>query len=261
MTYLKGERCSAAKGYLHPVASRTNLTIEINAEVERIVLENNQATGIVYHQKGQRHEVKANKEVILSAGAYNSPKVLMLSGIGNGDELKRYGIPVVKHLAGVGQNLQDHLVSFAIFNSSYKKTLDAAENFPVVFKNLFNYLVHKKGPFNSNVGEAGAFVKSSPDQPVPDIQYHFGPVYFVEHGFASPKKGNGYSIGGKTLNPGSRGTVSLASSNYRTAPLIDHNYMSTDDDVRRAIWGYKLADKIGMTKAFATLSYGKLYAG
>ncbi len=250
VTNTNGERCSAARGFLHPVMSRSNLTLEMNAEVEKIVIENNKATGIIYHQNGKSHEVTASKEVILSAGAYNSPKVLMLSGIGNSDELKKHNIPVVKHLAGVGQNLQDHMVYFAIFNSNDKKTLDSAENFPVVIKNLFNYLVFKKGPFSSNVGEAGAFVKSSPEQPAVDTQYHFAPAYFVEHGFNSPKKGNGFSIGGKVLNPSSKGTVALASSNYKDSPLIDHNYMSTEDDVSRAVWGYKLAAKLGMTKAF-----------
>jgi len=147
---------------------------------------------------------------LLSAGAYHSPQILNLSGIGDGDALKKHGITVHKHLPGVGQNLQDHLVYFAIFDTNYKKSLDSAENFPGVIKNLFNYLAFKKGPFSSNVGESGAFVKSSPDQPAIDIQFHFAPNYFVEHGFKNPKTGNGYSIGGKVLNP-SRPKQSLKS--------------------------------------------------
>ena len=249
VTNINGERCSAARAFLHPIASRANLTIEVNAEVERILLDNNCATGVRYHQNGQAIEVSANKEVLLSAGTYNSPKVLMLSGIGDGEELKKHNIPVLRHLPGVGKNLQDHLVSFTIFNSSYKQSLDSAENFPVILKNLFNYLVLKKGPFCSNVGESGAFVKSSPDQPSPDIQYHFGPVYFIEHGFQKPK-GNGFSIGGKVLSPTSKGTVSLTSSNYKSGPAIDHNYLSTSDDVQRSIFGFKLATKLGLTDAF-----------
>jgi len=250
VTHKNAERCSAARGYLHPVADRPNLTIEIHAKVERILIEEGAATGVVYHQNGASHEARAGKEVILSAGAYHSPQMLNLSGIGNGDELKKHGIAVMKHLPGVGQNLQDHLVFFAIFNSSYKNSLDSAENFPVVFKNLFNYLLFKKGPFSSNIGEAGAFVKSSSDQPANDIQYHFAPNYFVAHGLENPSKGNGYSIGGKVLNPSSKGTVALGSADFRDAPLIDHNYMSTDDDVQRSVWGYKLAQKLGQTDAF-----------
>lgn len=250
VTHKNGERCSVANGYLHPIMNRSNLTVEINATVERILIENETATGVVYHQNGKSHEVKASKEVLLSAGAYHSPQILQLSGIGDGDELKKHGIPVVKHLPGVGQNLQDHLVYFAIFNCNYKNSLDSAENFPAILKNLFNYLAFKKGPFSSNVGEAGGFVKSSPDQPAIDTQYHFAPNYFVEHGFQNPPKGNGYSIGGKVLNPSSKGTIKLQSANFKAAPLIDHNYMSTEDDVRRAVWGYKLAEKLGRTDAF-----------
>lgn len=250
VTHKNGERCSTARGYLHPIANRSNLSIEINAKVERIVIEDGAATGVVYHQNGKAHEAKANKEVLLSAGAYHSPQILNLSGIGDGDALKKHGITVHKHLPGVGQNLQDHLVYFAIFDTNYKKSLDSAENFPGVIKNLFNYLAFKKGPFSSNVGESGAFVKSSPDQPAIDIQFHFAPNYFVEHGFKNPKTGNGYSIGGKVLNPSSTGTVKLSSGNFMDAPSIDHNYMSTEDDVRRAVWGYKLAEKLGLSDAF-----------
>jgi len=108
VTHKNGERCSAAKGYLHPIKGRSNLDLKINAKVERIVIENGAATGVVYHQNGQSHEVDANAEVILSAGAYHSPQILNLSGIGHGDELKNIGINVEKHLPGVGKNL--HLV-------------------------------------------------------------------------------------------------------------------------------------------------------
>ena len=256
VTNKNGERISAAHGYLHPVSKRKNLTIEINAKVERILIKDKKAVGVVYHQNGKSHQVKATKEILLSAGAYHSPQILKLSGIGNGEELKKNNITVVKHLPGVGENLQDHLVCFAIFNSNYKKSLDVTERFPMVFKNLFDYFVFKKGPFTSNIGEAGAFVKSSADQLAPDIQYHFGPAYFIEHGFKTPKTGNGYSIGGKVLNPTSKGSITLASANYNDAPLIDHNYLSTDDDVKRTIWAYKLAEKLGQTNAFKPYNSG-----
>jgi len=250
VTHKNGERCSTAVGYLRPVIKRQNLTVEINAKVERIVIENQTAKGVVFHQNGKSHEVMANKEVLLCAGAYHSPQILQLSGIGDGEDLKKHNIPVVKHLSGVGKNLQDHMVYFTMYNSSFKGSLDSAENFPTILSKLYKYLVHKKGPFSSNLGEGGAFVKSSPDQPAIDTQYHFAPNYFASHGFENPAKGNGYSIGGKILNPTSKGTVSLASADYKVAPVIDHNYMSTDDDVKRSIWGYKLAQKLGETKAF-----------
>ncbi|MEO1434381.1 MAG: choline dehydrogenase [Bacteroidota bacterium] len=256
VTHKNAERCSTAVGYLHPIAKRSNLTIEINAKVERITIENGVATGVVYRQKGKSHTATAAKEVLLSAGAYHSPQILNLSGIGNGDDLKKLGIAVHKHLPGVGENLQDHLVFFAIFDCNYKQSLDSAENFPMVLKNLFNYLVFKKGPFASNIGEAGGFIKSTPDQPAVDVQYHFAPNYFVEHGFANPTKGNGYSIGGKILNPSSKGSVKISSANFNDAPLIDHNYMSTDDDLQRSVIAYKIAQQLGNTKAFEAYRTG-----
>lgn len=256
VTNLKGARCSAARAYLHPAAEREQLTIRTNAQVERILTEEQRATGVVYHQNGQSGEAKARREVLLCAGAYNSPQILQLSGIGDGKELQQHGIPVVKHLPGVGKNLQDHLVYFSIFNCNYKKSLDAAERLPGLIANLLNYIVFKKGPFSSNIGESGGFVKSSPDQPVVDTQYHFAPNYFVSHGLNNPKKGYGYSIGGKVLNPTSKGTVKLASGNFRDAPAIDHNYLSTDDDLRRAIWGFKLSESLGMSRAFAPYRTG-----
>ena len=251
VTHKNGSRCSAAHAYLHPASSRSNLSIETEAMVSRIKIENDQAVAVVYQCNGIEKEAKANKEIILCAGAYNSPQILQVSGIGDGEDLKKAGVDLIKHLPGVGKNLQDHLVYFSMFNSSYKGTLDRAENFPVVIKHLFNYIAYKKGPFSSNLGEAGAFVRSSKDQPASDTQFHFAPNYFAEHGFANPEKGNGYSIGGKVLNPTSQGTVKIASANAAIAPLIDHNYLSTADDLKRSIWGYKLGYKLGMSSAFA----------
>jgi choline dehydrogenase len=251
VNHINGERCSVVVAYLDPASERANLTIEINAQVEKIVIENKVAKGVVYQQDGVSHEVHATKEVLLSGGAYNSPKILMLSGVGDEKELKKHGIPVAHHSPHVGKNLQDHMVFFTVFHSTYELTLDSAEKEPHVHKNLPDYLESKKGPFASNIGEAGAFVKSSEQMPNPDVQYHFAPTYFVQHGFKNPKEGNGYSIGGKLLNPTSMGTVELASSNYQDKPLIDHNYMSTEDDVKRSIWGYKLGMSLGITKAFS----------
>ncbi len=256
VTNKNGSRFSAADAYLHPASKRTNLTIETNAKVTRILIEKESAVGVEFQQNGLTHKYVANKEIILCAGAYHSPQILQLSGIGDGKDLKNLGIPVIKNLKGVGKNLQDHLVYFAMFHSSYRKSLDAAERFPNIIKNLFQYLIFKQGPFNSNIGESGGFVQSSNDQPAVDTQFHFGPAYFEEHGFKGPKTGNGYSIGGKVLNPSSNGTVKLSSARHDVAPAIDHNYLATEDDMRRSIWGYKLAYKLGMTDAFAPYRKG-----
>jgi choline dehydrogenase len=257
VTHKNGARCSAAVGYLNPVKNRTNLTILTNAEVEKITIENKVATGVVFHHKGKAMVVKAKKEVLLSAGAYCSPKILMLSGIGDEKELNTHQITTKHHLEGVGKNLKDHYVFFTIFSSTYKNTLDAAERFPAVLKNLFNYFTTKKGPFSSNIGEGGAFVKSSEKEKAPDVQYHFAPNYFLNHGFSNPTKGNGFSIGGKILVPKSSGTIGLNSNSYKDDPKIDHNYMSDPEDVKKAVWAYKLTQRLGESTAF--LPYFKSY--
>lgn len=250
VTHKNGARCSTAFGYLKPVRSRKNLTVVTNAQVSKISIEDKIATGVIFYQKGNKNTVKASKEVLLSAGAYCSPKILMLSGVGNKEELAKHTIPLKHNLPGVGKNLKDHYIFFSMFNSTYKNTLDVAERFPMIFKNLYQYLVSKKGPFSSNIGEAGAFVKSSDKEKVPDIQYHFAPNYFINHGFDNPKKGNGFSIGGKVVLPKSMGSVSLKSNNYMDDPLINHNYMDDPDDVKKAVWAYKFCQDLGESNAF-----------
>ncbi len=256
VTNTNGARCSAAAAFLRPALGRPNLRVETEALAHRVIIENGRAAGVEYEQKGRKKRALANREVILSAGAYNSPQLLMLSGIGDGAELKKHGIEVQIHVPGVGQNLQDHLVYFAIFNSSFRKSLDSAEKFPGVLRHLYQYLIHKRGPFASNIGEAGGFFRSAPEEPAPDSQIHFGPCYFLEHGFRNPKKGNGYSIGGKVLIPKSRGSVRLASASPSDSPAIDHNYLSDEDDLRKSILGYKVCQQIGMAKAFAPYRTG-----
>jgi choline dehydrogenase len=250
VTQKNGRRWSAATGYLKPVLKRSNLTVATEAEVDVIKIEKNKAIGVVFYQNNRKTEVVARKEIILSAGAYNSPKILLRSGIGDGEDLKKHGIAVQHHLPGVGKNLQDHLLALAIFDSHYKKTLDAAERFPGVLKNLFQYLTAKKGPFSSNIAEAGGFAISSDEEPTVDVQFKFAPAYFMEHGMRNPKTGNGYSIGATVLNPRSRGSVTLASPDRNDAPLIDHNYLSDPYDAKRAVWAYKLTQKLGMARAF-----------
>ena len=212
-------------------------------------IENGQATGVSYSQKGNEKNALASKEIILCAGAFNSPHLLMLSGIGDGDILRDFGIEVKKHLPGVGQNLQDHLSVLTCFSVSSKISLDREEDFPVVIKNLWKYFVNKKGPFTTNVGEAGGFIKTTPELKAPDLQYHFGPAYFIEHGFVKPK-GNGYSMGPQLLRPESSGEVRLQSADPRDDILIDPKYLSAEADLQLLIKGVRIAQKIGMAEAF-----------
>lgn len=250
LTQKDGKRCSAAVAFLKPVMNRPNLTVITGAEVQKIDIENKQAKGITFLHKNQKKSAEAGKEVILSAGAFNSPQILMLSGIGEAAELMQHGIQIQQDLPGVGKNLQDHLLVGAAVNAAKPVTLDSAESFPQVLGNLWKYLVHKKGPFSSNVAEAGGFVKTLPNLEAPDIQYHFAAAYFVGHGFDNPK-GNGYSLGPCLLTPESRGTVKLQSANAKDKVLIDPRYLSEEEDVQTLLRATRIALKILEQPAFA----------
>ncbi len=250
VTQANGARCSAATAFLHPVRQRRNLHIMTGALAQRVILENGKATAVEFEHKGAVDQLTAKREVILSAGTFKSPHLLMLSGIGRGEELIKYGIPVRHHLPGVGKNLQDHLVYFCIFDSSFNQTLDAAGRFPASLLHLFTYLSKRQGPLTSNIGEAGGFFRTTPDEPCPDQQIHFGPCYFVEHGRGNPARGFGYSIGGKVLTPASRGSVGLASARPYDPPLIDPGYLSDARDLQKSVAGFRFCQRIGLTHAF-----------
>lgn len=245
-----GRRESAATAFLHPVRQRSNLAVISKAEVQRILIEDGTAKGVVYQLGGKEIIARANREVILSAGAFNSPQLLMLSGIGDGEQLQAFGIAVNKHLPGVGQNLQDHLLGGVLFHCKQKITLDSAEKFPQVLGNLWAYFAKKRGPFTSNVAEGGGFVHTQEGLKAPDMQFHFAPAYYVQHGFKNPKTGNGFGIGATLICPESRGEVRLASANPKDAPLIDPRYFSNERDVQTMIRGSKIAKDILMQPAF-----------
>lgn len=256
VTQYQGSRWSAAQAFLRPVLGRENLDAVIQARVDRIAFAGHRAREVHYTKGGRQRVASCTGEIILCAGAYNSPQLLMLSGVGDADHLRKHRIPVVQHLPGVGRNLQDHYVFFAVFDSSYPHSLDGADRFPRFFRHLFQYYTARRGPLTSNLGEAGGFIKSSPDQPAPDIQFHFAPAYFLRHGQDNPRRGHGFSIGGKVLNPLSTGTVRLCSANPADPPVIDHNYLSDVHDLERSIWGYQVAERLGMARAFKPFRRG-----
>ncbi len=169
----------------------------------------------------------------------------MLSGIGPGSHLQNLGIPVIVDLPEVGKNLQDHLVVGIYYPCNKIATLDSAET----FGNLLQFLLFKKGPFTSNVGEAGGFVKTQPDLQQPDLQFHFVPAYYINHGFIKPQ-GQGFTIGSTLIKPKSRGYINLRSSDPFAAPLIQPNYLTHETDWQVLIRGLKLSRRIAHTVAF-----------
>lgn len=240
VTQKAGKRMSTAGAFLKPALSRKNLTVLTKAEVESLIWTGERVSGIKYRKKGVVEIAEATHEVILSAGAYNSPKLLLLSGIGPAGDLQQLGIPVRKHSPGVGKNLQDHLIVPMVFDTYAQSTLETAKS----VKSLVNYLLWTEGPLSSNVAEAGGFIKTLPHLPAPDIQFHFGPGYFYNHGFGIPTKGHGYSLGPTLLQPESTGEVKLASPQPSSAPLIDHQYLSGSEDVETLVRGVQAGMKI-----------------
>ena len=181
----------------------------------------------------------------MSAGAIGSPHLLLLSGVGPAAQLEPLGIPVAAELPGVGENLQDHL-SVGV---SYFCTQPISLNNIETLGNLMKFMIARNGPLTSNIAEAGAFVKSRTDLAECDVQFHFGPVLYVDHGFTKPG-GHGFSIGPTLLNPKSRGRITLRSANPLDAPAIDPGYLSDAADLAPLMEGVKLARRIADARAF-----------
>ena len=247
VTQKDGQRHSTAAAYLKPATSRDNLRVETDALAKRLLFDGKRCTGVAYLQNGQAVEATANREVIVSGGAINSPQLLMLSGIGDGDHLRSMGIPVIHHLPGVGQNLFDHLVFWLGFVC----------NAPITLANVKTpessaaYVRSKMGPLTSNLAEAGGFTKVLPNSPVPDLQFHFLPSYFVNHGFDNPQ-GHGFSIGATLGCPKSVGCIKLRTGSPMDYPAIQPNLLAHEDDMTILLEGAKLARRIAAAPSLAS---------
>lgn len=245
VTQRNGVRCSAATAFLKPAMKRSNLTVITGAHATKVVMSNGRASGVEWIDKSGTHVTTATSEVILAGGAINSPQLLMLSGIGPGDHLASHGIDVVHDSPNVGQNLIDHLACGNGYAIDAPITLAHAEE----IKPLLEYATKRTGHLSSNVGEAGGFVKLG-DGPMPDIQYHFAPVYFIAHGFESPEE-DGISIAPTLVDVQSRGEIRLASSDPMAKPIIDPRYLSDPADLWLLVEGCKLAREFAAQPALA----------
>lgn len=243
-TQVNGERCSAYRAYLLPNLQRQNLNIETRAQVQRILFEGKRAVGVEYKKNGQLVQVHAKREVILSAGAFQSPQILMLSGIGDSAELQRHNIPVVHHLPGVGKNLQDH--PDFIFGYKAKHTallgISLSATFQLV-KDIFKYRKTRRGMISSNFAEGGAFLKTDPSLPAPNIQLHFV-IALVDDHARTLHPGYGLSCHVCLLRPRSVGTVTLKDNNPDSAPVIDPNFFNDPQDVEDMVAGYKVTERL-----------------
>lgn len=226
----RGARWSCADAYLKPVLYRNNLTLITGATARRVLIENNRAIGIEFDDAGgTRHTVRASAEVVLCAGAVNTPQLLMLSGIGDPDHLREFGIDIVHAAPEVGRNLLDHLVVPLGFDVAGDSLFGAEKP-----RELANYLLRRRGMLTSNVGEAYGFVRSRPDLDLPDLELIWAPAPFFDEGIGEPYGGHAIATGPILLRPRSTGTVTLRSPDPAAAPVIDPNYLSDPDGVDRA---------------------------
>jgi len=249
LTIHEGRRWSAASAYLRPVLDRPNLKIESNAHVSRVLFEGQRAIGVEFVQKKQAIQVRADREVILSGGAVNSPQTLLLSGIGPADTLKKFGIDVVSDLPGVGQNLQDHLDCSIQYECTQPITLYSQLKPVNMVKTGLQYLLFNSGIATGQGLESGAFLKSRPDLEHPDLQYHFIATLMFDH---TRKKADrhGFMAHVCQLRPQSRGFISLKSADPNVAPLIQPNYLEAEEDRRALREGVKIARDVFAQKAF-----------
>jgi len=233
VTQKDGRRASTAVSYLHPAMKRPNLTVLTGAMSRRLLVEGGRVTGVEYERSGRIEQARAEREVLLSAGAIGSPKLMLLSGIGPADEISALGIKPVHDLPGVGRNYQDHLNSYVVSDLNRPLSYDGQNEFPHNIKHGIQYLLYRNGAPTSPVAEGGCFIDVDGTGRA-DIQTHVLPAYVV-NAARTKVAGHGITINSCVMRPKSRGTVKLASADPTDMPLIDPNYHDHEYDRRMSI--------------------------
>ena len=260
VTQRRGRRWSAADAFARPACARRNLTLLAHAYATRIRVERGRATGVEVTYHGGVHEFRAEREVIVSGGAINSPKLLLLSGIGPAEELGPLGIPVVHDLPGVGRNLHDHLNVQVITGCNRPLSYDNWDR-PIPFVKFgLQFLLFNTGIATSNICEGAAFLRSGPAAATPDIQMHFMPLIWIDYG-RTRVDGHGMTLEAAFLRPESRGTVRLASTDPAAAPLIDPAYCQEPGDLDALVAAVRHARMILHAPPFRPLLTRELFPG
>lgn len=241
-TRKNGERHSAVDAFLRPALSRKNLTAITYAHATRILVDDKRAIGVEYVHNNQINQSFAEKEVILSGGAINSPQVLLLSGIGPTDQLKEHNIPIVMDLPGVGENLQDHPL---LLSTRYATHIDYGYDYSLTSDAYQEYLRHKTGLLTTHIGMIGGYIKTRPDLEIPDMQYFGGLGIFEEQ--------SNFSVAPSLLRPVSRGYLRLRSNNPFEYPIIQPNYMKEAEDIQTFLASVKIMREVLQTKPIADL--------
>ncbi len=256
VTQKAGRRWSAADAYLHPAAGRANLTIQPDALVTGVIIEDGKATGVRYLRRGVEEVARAEAEVILSGGAINSPQLLMLSGVGPADHLLEHGIAVQADSPGVGGNLSDHPVVTAMWSVPRSRSLWEKQG-P---RNLARWQLMHTGPLTTNIAEAGGFFRSDPALLAPDIQWHALPVPFLNGGLGDPAS-RALSVLIALVSVGSRGKIRLRSADPRHKPSIDPSYLSDLADLDPLVKGIGMARQIAAARPLSRRVKAELAPG
>ena len=254
VTQKNGWRLNASRAFIKPAVRRGNLTLITGATIENLIFDGNRCVGINFLGGDKRHKAQANKEVLLSAGAIGSVQILERSGIGCAKRLEGLGISVVKNLPGVGENLQDHLQIRSVYKVNDLPTLNtlASKWWGKLLIGL-QYIFARKGPMSMAPSQLGAFAFSSSDQTRPNVQYHVQPLSLEKFG-DNLHSFNAFTASICNLRPSSRGSVHIVSKDVNVAPLIDPNYLSTEEDKLIAVDSIKLTRKIVEASAFKKYS-------
>ena len=264
-TQKNGQRHSAAAAYLHPVLpQRRNLTVITKALTRRVLFDGKRAIGVEVDTKGLVHNITATKEVLVCAGSFGSPQLLMLSGVGAKAKLDQHGITQVHELPGVGENLQEHVDVLVVAKDKTASSWGVLRPLQLFrsMGSLVQYITRRKGMLSSTIAEAGGFIKSQPDVPTPDLQLHITPIAMDDHGRALKYYFKyGMSVHVCCLRPQSRGSVSLASADPSEDPIIDLNMLSDSRDVQVLVAGVKKVREMFRTQALAHSYAGEFLPG
>ena len=261
LTTRRGVRCSTAVAYLKPARHRSNLDIRTNAHAAHITFDGRRATGVVYHQHGRKVTAVARREVIIAAGSLQSPQLLQLSGIGPGGLLQRFGVPVLHALAGVGENLQDHLQARVIFRCTKPITTnDVLNSRWRTLRMGMRYVLTRTGPMAVGINQGGMFARTDPGVDRPNVQFHFATLSSDTAG-SKVHMFSGFTMSVCQLRPESRGFLRIKSTDPFAPPAMQANYLSTPADRAILIAGIRLARKLAATSALAPYVAGEYRPG
>ncbi len=261
-----GLRMSAARAYIGPAKGRANLRIEKQAQATRVLFDGARAIGVEYHQRGKLHRMMAGREVVMSAGAINSPQLLQLSGVGPASVLQAQGIDVLHDLPGVGRNLQDHLAVDFFYRSKVPTLNDQLHSWHGKLLHGMRYVLTRGGPLSLGVNQAGGFVRSRPDAPRPNVQLYFSPVSYTKapkgkRPLMNPDPFSGFLTGAQPTRPTSRGYLEITSPDPMAPPAIHPNYLSTEHDVQEMLEAAWLLRKLADAPSFRQIIERETHPG